>query len=301
MRLILVFSLFLLYGLQACAQVPKPSAGKIVHYDSFASKFIQKRPIDIWLPEGYNSNQKYAVLYMFDGQNLFDSTGTWNHAEWGVDENLTELFKKPNFKKCIVVGVQNIPTIRWFEYFPEKPFEALPQPLKKGMSSYAKMDKPLSDEYLKYIVQEVKPFVDSLFSTKKDPANTIIAGSSMGGLMSFYAICEYPNVFGSAACFSSHWIGTDPNKQFPQIPNAFVSYADKNLPDPNTHKIYFDYGTVGLDSTYEPTQKRIDDVMQKHNFDKSNWMTLKFPGDSHEEKAWRRRFNSPMEFILKEK
>ena len=113
-------------------------------------------------------------------------------------------------------------------------------------------------------------------------------------------ILQEAKIFGSAACFSSHWIGTDPKNQFIQIPNAFVSYADTHLPDSKTHKIYFDFGTVGLDSTYEPAQKRIDEAMQKHDYNKSNWMTLKFPGDGHEEKAWRRRFNTPMEFILKE-
>lgn len=296
---LIVVLLAQVFNLNAQTVIPVPSAGKIVHYDNFSSKFIKSRPLDVWLPEGYDAKQKYAVLYMYDGQNLFDSTGTWDHSEWGVDENLTTLFKNPSIKKCIVVGVQNIPDIRWFEYYPEKPYEALPLPMKTGMSSYAKMDKPQSDEYLKYIVQEVKPFVDSVFSTKKDLANTLIAGSSMGGLMSLYAICEYPDVFGSAACFSSHWIGTDPKNQFKQIPNAFVNYADTHLPDPKTHKIYFDYGSVGLDSTYEPTQKRIDAVMQKHNYDKSNWITLNFPGDGHKNEAWRRRFNTPMEFLLK--
>ena len=112
----------------------------------------------------------------------------------------------------------------------------------------------------------------------------------MGGLISAYAICEYPEVFGGAACFSTHW---------PPLEGVFLEYLKENLPDPSTHKIYFDYGTEGLDAEYEAFQKIADAAMEKRGFIKDkNWKTIKFEGHTHHEKDWHRRFHIPMEFLL---
>ena len=116
-------------------------------------------------------------------------------------------------------------------------------------------DKVNSDNYLKFIVKELKPFVDKNFSVSSDKANTFIAGSSMGGLISLYAICEYPDVFEGAACLSTHWPGVF-NADHNPIPKAFMDYLKKHLPDPKTHKIYFDYGDQTLDAMYGPFQNR---------------------------------------------
>ena len=94
---------------------------------------------------------------------------------------------------------------------------------------------PSSDNYLKFIVEELKPFIDSTYSTLIDKENTFIAGSSMGGLISMYAVCEYPNVFGGAACLSTHWPGTFEVENNP-IPEIFYNYLTNNLPKPNQNK-----------------------------------------------------------------
>ncbi|HJP64358.1 MAG TPA: hypothetical protein VJ844_13015, partial [Mucilaginibacter sp.] len=73
------------------AQLPKVACGTIKRLENFPSKFVDPRNVDIWLPEGYSTNKKYAVLYMHDGQALFDSTLMWNKQEWGVDETLCKL------------------------------------------------------------------------------------------------------------------------------------------------------------------------------------------------------------------
>ena len=79
------------------------SNGQLKRVDSFPSKFIKPRNVDIWLPDGYSENKKYAVLYMHDGQNLFDATKTWNKQEWRVDEIVSDLTKKDSIKEIIVV------------------------------------------------------------------------------------------------------------------------------------------------------------------------------------------------------
>jgi hypothetical protein len=96
---------------------------------------------------------------------------------------------------------------------------------------------------------------------------------------------------------STHWPGIFTVEGNP-VPDAFVRYLKSNLPDPKTHKIYFDYGDKTLDAMYAPLQKKVDEVMNVKSFTAKNWMTKFYPGDDHSEKSWYRRLNIPMEFLL---
>ena len=281
------------------AQVPKPSSGSIKRIDNFASKNVNARNIDIWLPENYNINKKYAVLYMHDGQALY-----WNHQSWDVDDVVTKLNREHTIMDVIVVGIWNGQQLRHAEYFPQKPYEKLTQVEKDTVTAQLQRAsrtkdafKPISNNYLKFLVDELKPFIDSSFSTYKDNAHTFIAGSSMGGLISMYAICEYPNVFGGAACLSTHWPGTFTTANNP-IPQAFVNYLSHNLPNAKNHKIYFDHGDQTLDALYPPLQHNIDIVMKAKGYSKKNWMSQFFPGENHSEAAWKKRLSIPIEFLL---
>lgn len=270
----------------------------------FPSKVVDSRTIDVWLPDGYDVKKKYAVLYMHDGQMLFDSAINWNKQEWGIDETLGELIKEKKIKECIVVGIWNTPK-RHVEYFPQKALDYLSDSEKTDLLNITVGENkmrlmeggPISNNYLKFIVTELKPFIDSTFSTFKDQPNTFISGSSMGGLISMYAMCEYPEVFGGAACLSTHWPGTFSVENNP-VPDAFATYLDKNLPDPATHKIYFDYGDQTLDAMYAPLQKKVDEVMKAKGYSHKNWITREFPGENHSEKAWNKRFHIPAVFLL---
>ena len=193
---------------------------------------------------------------------------------------------------------------RHADYFPQKPYESLTKIQRdtvtaqlQKMGRTKEVFKPISDNYLKFLVTELKPFIDKNFSTKKDARNTFVAGSSMGGLISMYAICEYPNVFGGAACLSTHWPGIFSMQNNP-TPVAFVIYLKTNLPDPKKHKLYFDYGTAALDALYEPAQLKVDAVMTDKGWNSKNWITRKFEGADHSEKSWRKRLNIPLEFLL---
>lgn len=295
---------FLLITNALFAQTPKVASGSIRRFESFESIYVQARTIDVWLPEGYSYSKKYAVLYMHDGQMLYDSTTTWNKQEWGVDEVLTKLINKHEIKNCIVVGIWNGGKLRHSEYFPQKPFEALSpnqqDTLYKATRSNGQIlfaDKVQSDNYLKFLVTELKPFIDQSFSTYKNQANTFVAGSSMGGLISMYAICEYPKVFGGAACLSTHWTGIFRANNNP-IPAAFMHYLRTNLPSPKKHKIYFDYGTATLDALYKPFQEQANAIMKQKGYNPQNWQTKEFVGQDHSEKAWHSRLHLPIGFLL---
>jgi predicted alpha/beta superfamily hydrolase len=292
-------------GMISNAQDIKVTKGKVQRFENFKSQYVDARNVDVWLPDGYNNKEKYAVVYMHDGQMLFDAETTWNKQAWEVDEVAGKLNAEGKVKKFIVVGIWNIAEKRHPEYFPQKPYESLTQTqrdtvtaqLQKAARTTA-VFKPYSDLYLKFLVTELKPFIDKNFATLKDKDNTFIAGSSMGGLISMYAICEYPKVFGAAACLSTHWPGAFASENNP-IPEAFYNYLRTHLPNPKTNRIYFDYGDQTLDAMYPPLQKQVDLIMAEKGFTASNWITQFFPGENHSEEAWQKRLHIPLEFLLK--
>lgn len=309
MNLLLRLGLLLFFALTAWSQTVTPPAhvrhGSIKRYEKFPSVNVDPRTVDVWLPEGYSARKRYAVLYMHDGQMLFDSTTTWNHQEWGVDEMVTKLTREGKIQDVIVVGIWNNQNKRHSEYFPQKPFEMLTQTMQDSLLMVNRrpnqrllVTRVYSDAYLRFLVQELKPFIDRTFATKADRAHTFIAGSSMGGLISMYAISEYPSVFGGAACLSTHWPGAFITEDNP-IPTVFFEYLKGHLPDPQTHKLYFDYGTATLDALYEPFQQKADVIIRTKGYTAKNWMTRKFEGEDHSEVAWRRRLHIPLTFLLK--
>lgn len=286
--------------------IPEVQFGNIERLDHFSSKYITSRPIDIWLPENYSKAKKYSVLYMHDGQMLFDKNITWNHTAWDVDDVTSELIKKTLIDEIIVIGIWNVGQDRHSDYFPEKPYTYIGEDSKQEISKNLKESgiitsqkfQPKSDNYLKFIVEELKPFVDRNYSVKTDVGNTFIGGSSMGALISWYAVCEYPKVFGGAICMSTHWIGTILNTENP-IPNAFLKYLDLYLPSPGTQKFYFDCGDQTLDRFYPQIQKKVDALMKNKGFSEYQWMTKYFKDENHSEIAWSKRLHIPITFLFK--
>lgn len=301
--LLLIFS-SLIWQVTAQQPIPKVVSGRIERMENFKSQYVTPRNIDVWLPAGYSSAEKYAVLYMHDGQMLFDADNSWNKQAWNVDDVAAELLRANVLEKVIVIGIWNDPQTRHSDYFPQKPFEWLtPQEcdtVSKQLKQVGRVKdkfKADSDNYLKFIVTELKPYIDQRYSVYTNKENTFIAGSSMGGLISIYAICEFPEVFFGAACLSTHWPGTFTLTNNP-VPASFLNYLQKKIPDPLTHKIYFDCGDQTLDALYPEIQTQVDSIMRKKGYTSINWLTKYFPGENHSEEAWSKRLNYPLEFLL---
>ena len=291
MRVITFLLCLIFFALPNFAQKPKKITGEgitnqLYRYKKFQSQFAGKRIFDVWLPFDYSTLKKYSVLYMHDGENLFNPQEAYNNMDWGVDETMQRLINEGKVRDTIVVGIWSSDA-RNKEFSPERAFaENNSDPTKYKMPPGTG-----SDAYLKFIVSELKPFIDSKYSTLSDRENTFIIGSSMGGLMSLYAISEYPEIFGAAGCMSTH---------FPLGDGVMVDYMEKHLPSPKTHRIYFDYGTIDLDKEYNKYQERADKIMVKKGYEKDKtWKTIHFQGDGHNEYFWRRRINVPLEFLLK--
>jgi predicted alpha/beta superfamily hydrolase len=245
--------------------VKKPrvsTASKSVHIIDTAFVIPQlKRARRVWiyLPPGYSSSQKhYPVLYMHDGQNVFDDSTSFA-GEWGVDETLDSISRRK--KEIIVVAVDHGGQKRINEYCPY------------DMERFGKGE---GNQYLEFLVKTLKPFIDKNYRTEKDKQNTFIAGSSMGGLISMYAVLKYPKVFGGAGVFSpAFWVG----------PKIFDDIKTKGKQV--NSKIYFYCGGQEGDSM-EPDMTKAFEDMRKVS--KSKMACIVRPDGKHTEWVWREEF-----------
>jgi predicted alpha/beta superfamily hydrolase len=263
--------------------------GTVVRYASMPSAHVAARNVDVWLPPGYGQEpqKRYPVLYMHDGQNLFDPATSYGGVDWAVDEAMSRLIEQGEVREAIVVGVWNTPK-RLQEYMPQRAVAGLKKIRMPGPD--ARASDVISDRYLAFLVTELKPFIDANYRTLPDRANTTVMGSSMGGLISQYAMSKYPEVFGGAGCVSTHWPAGDGI--------ALDDFA-AHLPDPATHRYWFDFGTATLDASYEPYQRRADEILRGAGYvEGQNWITRKFEGAEHSEKAWRLRVDQPLSFLI---
>ncbi|MDG5490301.1 alpha/beta hydrolase [Psychroserpens sp. SPM9] len=276
-------------------------AGSVHRVDSFPSAYITPRPVDVWLPENYSEDKSYAVLYMHDGQMLFDASTTWNKQEWKVDEWASKLMNDQKTIDFIVVGIHNIPDLRWQDLFPQKAMDYMNEKTKDSLIELAKANNFNvnfnGDNYLKFMVEELKPVIDNTYAVFKDKAHTFVAGSSMGGLMSMYAISEYPEIFEGAACISTHWIGVMPMPENP-YPDAIFDYMKAKLPSAKSHQLYFDYGNKTLDQYYPEHAPKVDAILKEKGYTDSNSKNLFFEGTDHSEVSWSQRLDQPLLFLL---
>jgi len=270
--------------------VARFSGGTLHRYENFPSGHVAPRHVDVWLPPGYDQNAaRYPVIYFHDGQNLFDPALAYIGVTWGVDEALARLMAAGQIDGAIAVGVWCIEARRR-EYMPRQP---LLQPAGRQLADRfgrAYGGLPDSDNYLRFIVDELKPVIDAAYRTRADQPHTFVMGSSMGGLISLYALCQYPHVFGGAGCLSTHW---------PIGGLALINWFGSALPRAGRHRLYFDFGTETLDAPYEPYQRQMDDRVLKAGYAAGrDWLTRKFDGAEHSERAWRARLDEPLRFLL---
>lgn len=241
--------------------------GKVeYHKDVFSPTLNNKRDIVVWLPTGYNAqknpDKKYPVLYMHDGQNILDPKTAYVGKDWRVDETVTKLIKQKKIKEIIVVGIYNTPD---------------------RLDEYSWSEK--GQNYLKFIVTELKPFIDSAYKTLPDKDNTAIIGSSMGGLISFYAGWHYPDVFSMAGCMSSSFYYNN-DRSIKQV---------ENYNGPKKHvRFYIDHGEDGN----VRGQKMFVELSKKGYVIGQDIDYYYAPGAEHNEKEWAARLERPLLFFF---
>ena len=301
---LILLSGYCLVAAAAAQPLPQVSLGSIERLENFPSKYVDARHVDVWLPADYSAGKRYHVLYMQDGQMLFDAATTWNKQAWNVHETVARLVNEGRIPDTIVVGIWNNGKYRYAEYYPEKFLSFADKAVRRDYIARAQLGKARADNYLRFIVKELKPAIDRKYATRPEAASTFVMGSSMGGLISLYALSEYPQVFGGAACLSTHWVGrptawgAPPVLRNAGLPLAAFNYLRKRLPDPQTHRLYMDHGTAGLDAIYGTFQAFADEILRERGYTDAAWQTRVFEGAAHDERSWAERVEIPILFLF---
>ena len=227
----------------------------------------RQRRVWIYLPSDYvSSGKQYPVIYMHDGQNLFDEF-TSGYGEWGIDEIMDKL---PPKDQCIIVGIDHGGEYRISEYDPYD----------------SKYGKGQGNAYIEFLAKTLKPYIDQHYRTKPAAKNTTIAGSSMGGLISVYAVLKYPKVFGSAGIFSpAFWIAP-----------GLYDYV-RNTTLNSKLRFYFVCGDSESESMVADMHKMADLVRSK-GISTQNTPEVIIKGAKHNEKQWNGDFPGFYSWLL---
>jgi len=246
--------------------------GEVRYHYNFEGRGLLPRNIIIWLPPGYDSltEKYYPVLYMHDGQNIFDPGTSSFGVDWQIDETADSLIRANEIEELIIVGIYNTYQ-RQTEYIPSD-------------TGY---------KYMQFIVEELKPFIDKTYKTLPDRKNTAVAGSSSGGLISFMMIWEFPDIFSKGACVSPAF----------KISNIdFVSDVINYSGSKKQIKIYIDNGGVGLEEKLQPGINEMLLALKEKGYEEGNdlfW--FKDSESEHNEAAWAKRAHIFLKYLFPKK
>jgi alpha-glucosidase len=240
---------------------------QVVTFVIEAPQLETQKKIWVYLPKSYENSQKaYSVIYMHDAQNLFDAETSYV-GEWKVDEYLDSI---PDCE-TIVVGI---------EHGNEKRIDELTPYL------HEKHGGGKGDDYLDFIINTLKPQIDNKYRTLPDTNNTTIFGSSLGGLMSFYAVIKYPNIFGNAGVFSpSFWFNDDIYK--------LVEMTDI----PESSRFYFLAGSEESEETI-PDLERMVSLLQRKGVRPEHITSTIIEGGKHNEAFWSTHFSEAYQWLI---
>lgn len=270
--------------------------GRFVDLGPVATRQIASPKVVVWLPPGYDAGKgRYGVVYMHDGQNLFDPKRSNFNKVWAADKSALRLIASGKVAPFIIVGIDQPGVDRWRQYFPRPMLDYVSPETQTKLTAQGNGQPIIADAYLRFMVAELKPKIDRLYRTKKDRAHTGIVGSSMGGLISLYAISKFPNVFGMAGAVSTHLPLGDPNwseAEQQDILAAWRKFVGLELGKPKGRRIWFDHGTQTLDAFYQPYQENLDTALVANGWKKGeDFQSTVYVGTPHEENAWAGRLD----------
>ncbi|OGU73108.1 MAG: hypothetical protein A3G43_04035 [Ignavibacteria bacterium RIFCSPLOWO2_12_FULL_56_21] len=254
-------------------QMPRPPGGihgmARYHRQLSGSGLKYRRDVIVWLPPSYakNPRRRYPVLYMHDGQNVFDPSTATIGRDWRADEVADSLIHAGSVEEMIIVAINNSAD-RMVEY----------------------SETVQGRAYAGFVVHTVKPMIDSLYRTKRGPHDTAVMGSSMGGLISFLFIWWHPDVFGKAGCLSS---------VFHRRHSSVLDSVSRMEPGSRTMKLYIDCGGSGGDETLKPGMDEMADLLGQKGFREGEEFAMYYdPRAEHNEPAWSARLWRPFTFLF---
>lgn len=245
----------------------------------------QKRRVDFWVPEAPIA--PYRVLLMHDGQNLFEASNSFGGKTWRVAEALSDMTEFAE-ELPVVIGPWNSGVTRAAEYAPQDVLEECKEPYEFVGKQ---VETPLlGNSYQQELVEEIIPAVGELFELRTNSRSIAIAGSSMGGIASLYAIAKYPEKYGTAISLSTH---------FPMSTLSFVEQFMSKLPSPESgHRIWLDRGTTELDATYAKHHDFAIEKLHELGYKHPQLESHIYPGTGHNETDWSLRIKYILQWWL---
>lgn len=285
-------------ALGACASVPPPAMigqGQAIEWKAVAAPGLPQQRVTVWLPPEYAAQPKrrFPVLYMWDGQNLFDSATTHYGKAWMVQDVLKDMVARGEAEAHIVVGIWSPPgKDRYRTYLPQFAADYAGGEVATNIAEMA--GGPVASKaQLDWVADSLKARVDNEFRTLAGAKNTTVVGASMGGIMSCYAIVARPDVFGRAGCVSAHFALIDPElapANAMQIEGLWGDFLGANLGAPKGRRVWMDHGTEKLDSYYAPWQRMVaDDFTALGWREGEDFATRVYQGAEHDENFWHAR------------
>lgn len=264
----------------------------IYRIENFPSQYIKPRNLEIYLPVNYDSTRPYKVIYLQDGQNLFDSKVAYQNEAM----ELHKILEENSIHDLIVIGIWNTEQ-RFREYLPNEIYNSLHKRNKKFIKREYN-GTPFGDNYIRFITAELIPFIEAKYSVSKIKSDRIIGGISMGGLISFYTGITNSNLFGKVLCMSTHWpLSVIQDRE--SIVKEYFPIWEKYFNQKDSIKIYFDYGTENIDSWYPSPQNQINDlIIDSQSQNNIQFKCLKFNGQSHAMRDWKSRIGEAIQFLL---
>jgi predicted alpha/beta superfamily hydrolase len=256
--------------------------GNIQQHRGFKSKILgNRRDVLVYLPRGYRrfSRHRYPVLYLQDGQNVFDAATAFSHVEWGVDETAQRLIRKKLIEPLIIVAIANVGDDRIHEYAPTRG-------MIDSNAKRKKRSKGLARKYGEFLIKELKPYIDRKYRTKREAEFTGLGGSSLGGLLTLWLGLELPNVFTRLIVMSPSIWWDD------QVIVTMVEELEDKLPlkiwlDTGTNEPGWERARALRDALVEKGWKLFDDL-QYHEYQ----------GADHSEGAWAARVDPALRYLF---
>lgn len=302
-----------LLPLAACSKAPDPlprvASGRVERLENLPSRYVDARHVDIWLPASYDGKTRHPVVYLHDGQAVFDGGQAMSRIGWRMDQAVQAWAGSRAVTAPILVAIWNHESERHLEYFPqpmlsqlsrparERAWESLPLLSRPFAGDLVKEGRSHSEAYLDYLVQEVKPAIDARFATLRDPAHTFLMGSSMGGLISVHGLLRHPETFGAAAALSPHWIGLFERND--EISDAALAWLRQALPSPSRGlRLYLDRGTEEMDAHYAHAHGQVDTLLRERGYLAPQAVSRVVKGAGHNERDWGARAHQVLAFLL---
>ena len=266
-----------------------------------------ERRIQIYYPYSKKVNNQTKFIIMNDGEELFSENDSWNGKAWNIDETFKDLKLQKENLNLVIIAIDSAKRIngnildetrRYAEYFPKESIKYIDENLKRSI--YSRFIDSQKFNYQHFVINKVIPSIEKKFDTKLNRDNLGIIGASMGGLSALNMSIENPEIFGFVGCISTHWVGIKISEYLilpfrmkisgdESTTIAIQKYIKNNVSKLSSQKLYFDHGTVGLDSLYENPQNEINKILLGSEI---NFIYEVHPDHDHEPKFFGQRFKN---------